>query len=69
MSNVIQPFHLLAISLAGWLNRQQQTVIDYLMEENRVLTQGATRRAAPSVHRRTADTPGREGQGPRPPVI
>ena len=37
MSNVIQPFHLLAIALAGWLNRQQQTVIDYLMEENRVL--------------------------------
>jgi len=25
MSNVIQPFHLLVIALAGWLNRQQQT--------------------------------------------
>jgi hypothetical protein len=23
--------------VAGWLNRQQQVVIDYLIEENRVL--------------------------------
>ena len=37
MTNAIQPFHLLVIALAGWLNRQQQTVIDYLIEENRVL--------------------------------
>ena len=37
MTNVIQPFHLLVISLAGWLNRQQQSIIDYLIEENRVL--------------------------------
>ena len=37
MSNVIQPFHLLVIALAGWLNRHQQAVIDYLIEENRVL--------------------------------
>ena len=37
MSNAIQPFHLLVIALAGWLNRQQQAVIDYLIEENRVV--------------------------------
>jgi transposase InsO family protein len=37
MTNVIQPFHLLLIALAGWLNRHQQAVIDYLIEENRVL--------------------------------
>ena len=37
MSNVIQPFDLLVIALAGWINRRQQTVIDYLIEENRVL--------------------------------
>ncbi len=37
MSHVIQPFHLLVIALAGWLNRQQQATIDYLIEENRVL--------------------------------
>ena len=37
MPPVMQPFHLLVIALAGWLNRQQQAVIDYLIEENRVL--------------------------------
>jgi dynactin complex subunit len=37
MSNAIQPFHLLVITLAGWLNHHQQAVIDYLIEENRVL--------------------------------
>ena len=37
MTNAIQPFHLLVIALAGWLNRHQQSVIDYLIEENRVL--------------------------------
>ena len=37
MAPVIQPFHLLVIALAGWLNRHQQAVIDYLIEENRVL--------------------------------
>ena len=37
MTPVIQPFHLLVIALAGWLNRQQQVVIDYLIEENRLL--------------------------------
>ena len=30
-------FRLLLISLAGWLNQQQQDVIEYLQEENRVL--------------------------------
>ena len=37
MSIVLQPFHLLVIALAGWINRDQQAVIDYLIEENRVL--------------------------------
>lgn len=37
MSYVLQPFHLLVIALAGWLNRHQQAVIEYLIEENRVL--------------------------------
>ncbi len=39
MNNAIQPFHLLVIALAGWLNPHQQAVIDYLSEENRVLKQ------------------------------
>jgi putative transposase len=37
MIHVIQPFHLLAIALAGWLNRHQQAAIEYLIVENRVL--------------------------------
>ncbi len=37
MCSVLQPFYLLVIALAGWLNRHQQAVIDYPMEENRVL--------------------------------
>jgi len=37
MTNVIHPFQLLVILLAGWLNRHQQAVIDYLIEENHVL--------------------------------
>ena len=34
MTHVMQPFHLLAIALAGWLNRQQEVVTDYLIEES-----------------------------------
>ena len=37
MTTVIHPFHLLVIALAGWLNRHQQAVIDYLIVENRLL--------------------------------
>ena len=37
MTHVLQPFHLLVITLAGWLERHQQAIIDYLIEENRVL--------------------------------
>jgi len=37
MTHVLQPFHLLLIALAGWLERHQQAIIDYLIEENRVL--------------------------------
>jgi len=37
MTTIIHPFYLLVIALAGLLNRHQQAVIDYLIEENRVL--------------------------------
>ena len=30
-------WHFLLVALAGWMNRQQQEVIEYLKEENRVL--------------------------------
>jgi len=37
MDNVILPWQLMLISLAGWLNRHQQAVIDYIKEENKIL--------------------------------
>ena len=37
MRLTLDPFRLLLISLAGWLNQHQGDVIDYLQEENRVL--------------------------------
>lgn len=37
MRLTLDPFRLLLICLAGWLNQQQQDAIDYLQEENRVL--------------------------------
>jgi transposase InsO family protein len=37
MHLAFDPFRLLLISLAGWLNQRQQDVIEYLQEENRVL--------------------------------
>jgi hypothetical protein len=30
-------FHWLALTLAGWVNRHQQSVIEYLQAENRAL--------------------------------
>ena len=39
MNFVLQPWHLLLIALAGWINRQQQDAIEYLRTENQVLRQ------------------------------
>ena len=33
----LYPLQVLLVALAGWVNRHQQQVIDYLIEENRVL--------------------------------
>jgi hypothetical protein len=32
-----KPFHLLVVAISGWMNREQQQVIDYLRIENQVL--------------------------------
>ncbi len=31
------PWHFILVAVAGWMNRQQQEVIEYLREENRIL--------------------------------
>ena len=35
--NVLHPWQLLLVTLAGWINRQQHDVIAYIQEENRIL--------------------------------
>ncbi len=37
MRSVLDPFQVVVIAIAGWMNQHQQHVIEYLMEENRVL--------------------------------
>src|SRR5262249_23510027 len=37
MTFALSPLLLLAVTLAGWMNRHQQEIIEYLVEENRVL--------------------------------
>jgi hypothetical protein len=35
--NVFQPWQLILVTLAGWINRQQQDVVAYIREEDRIL--------------------------------
>ncbi len=44
MAVVLQPWQILVAALAGWITRQQDAVIKYLREENRVLKQQLGRR-------------------------
>ena len=37
MKSLLQPWQLLLLILAGWINRHQQEVIEYLRTENQVL--------------------------------
>jgi len=37
MKALLQPWQLLLLILAGWINRRQQDAIEYLITENRVL--------------------------------
>ena len=37
MKFILQPWQLIAIFLAGWVNRQQQEAIDYLRTENDII--------------------------------
>ena len=39
MAAVLQPWQILVATFAGWISRQQDAVIEYLREENRVLKQ------------------------------
>jgi hypothetical protein len=37
MDSLPHPLACLLLLVSGWVNRQQQAVIDYLLEENRIL--------------------------------
>src|SRR5215813_9671686 len=37
MRAILDPFSFVVISIGGWMNQHQQHVIEYLIEENRVL--------------------------------
>ncbi len=37
MKSHFQPWQLLLLILAGWINRRQQDAIEYLLSENRIL--------------------------------
>ena len=53
MTNTFQLFHLIVIAMASWVNRQQLVVIDYLIEENRILKEQRIRLANPTCCHRT----------------
>jgi len=44
MATVLYPWQILVAAMAGWITRQQDAVIEYLREENRVLKQQLGRR-------------------------
>jgi hypothetical protein len=37
MPRTLDPFRLLRFAVAGWMNHEQQQILDYLREENRIL--------------------------------
>ncbi len=41
MPRSLDPVRLLLVGVAGWMNHQQQQVLDYLREENRVVSENS----------------------------
>ena len=44
MNSIIDTWFVLVVSVAGWINREQDKVVEYLMAENRVLKEQLKRR-------------------------
>jgi putative transposase len=44
MATVLQSWQILVAAFAGWISREQDAVIEYLRQENRVLRQQLGRR-------------------------
>ncbi len=56
MSTIVSPHIFLVCLLAGWLNREQQKILEYLQEENRILKEqlGGRLRLSDEQRRRLA---------------
>ena len=52
MPKTLDPFRFLLLTVAGWMNQQQQHAIEYLREENRRFLRASTRWPSLSLHRR-----------------
>lgn len=68
MTAELSPLRLLLVTPAGWVNRHQQQIIEYLVEENHVLTEqlkGRRVRLTDDQRRRvlSAGSPGGIGAG------
>jgi uncharacterized protein (DUF2342 family) len=59
------PLRLLLATLAGWVNRHQQHVIDYLVEENRALREQLRGRRVRLSDDHVARIPGLSFKQPR----
>ena len=57
MSPLLLPFQLLLLMFAGWVNRHQLDVIEYLQEENRVLKERLGGRVFVSPTPNVVDSP------------
>ncbi len=53
MKSQLQPWHLLLLILAGWINRQQQNAVEYLLTENRILREKLRKWNIPLAGKRT----------------
>ena len=47
MEFILQPWQLYLVIRAGWINRQQQEVIEYLRTENQVLREKVGKKRMP----------------------
>src|SRR3954467_11243262 len=62
---VLDPFRFVLISIASWMNQQQQQAIEYLREENKVLREQLGARRLWFTGRTALSTCG-QGKGTRP---
>ena len=61
MARIIRPWQVLVVATAGWISREQDSVIEYLREENRVLKQqlGGRRLRLTDAQRRRLEAKGK----------